>query len=292
MEGVALRWRAATVVLQGLLAMTCLISGISALKCHSSSTMNHFTPRKGNTTSNTYTGGGIRNCSHAENVCTDAQLTLTIDKEVLIISYKGCASKDLMDETKSITSGDRHFAIQFDQSYCFGDLCNAKTRVVSKTPIKDKVTGSNQCYFIFGWGSSGSIKETMKCSKDYNRCYQGSMNITIALDEGGSSSVRMILRTCQRSACDVIKSQSFGPINITSESGPCCSGSKCNWKDDGFYFNMRSTAKPNLFSDQDEDVNLGHATEPVTLESGFQGLSPQLCPLLAALGATVLGIWG
>ncbi|XP_033014135.1 ly6/PLAUR domain-containing protein 3-like [Lacerta agilis] len=290
MERVTLRWRAATVVLQGLLALIFLISGISALKCHSSSTVKLTTPHKGNTTSTTSIAGGIRNCSSAENVCTDAQLTFTIDKDVLIMSHKGCASKDLMDGTKPFTSGDRHFAIQFDQSYCFGDLCNAKTREVSKTPIKDEVTGSNQCYSGFGWG--GSIKGTMKCSKDYDRCYQGSMNITIAIDAGGFSSVPMIIRTCQRSSCDVIKSQSFGPINITSESGPCCSGSKCNWKDDGFSFNMNSTANRNLFSDKDEDEdnNLGHAEVPVTLKSGFQGLSLQLCPFLAVLGATVLGI--
>ncbi|CAI5781089.1 Hypothetical predicted protein [Podarcis lilfordi] len=238
MEGVALRWRAATVVLQGLLAMTFLISGISALKCHSSNTVHLMTPNNGNKTSNASPVSGITNCSSAQNVCTDAQLIFSIDKEVLIMSHKGCASKDLVDGTKPINSGDRHFAIQFNQSYCFGDLCNAKTREVPNTPIEDGGTGSNQCYSGFGWGASGNIKETMECSKDYDRCYQGSMNITIALDGGGYSSVPMILRTCQRSSCDVIKSQSFGPINITSESGPCCSGSKCNWKDDGFSFKI------------------------------------------------------
>ncbi|CAI5781090.1 Hypothetical predicted protein [Podarcis lilfordi] len=282
MEGVALRWRAATVALQGLLAMTFLISGISALKCHSSNTVNLTTPHKGNSSSHISPESGIINCSSAENVCTDAQLILTIDKDVLIISYKGCASKDLVDGTKSVTSGDRHFAIQFDQSYCFGDLCNAKTREVPKTPIKDKVTGSNQCYTGFGWSSTRFMQETTKCGKDYDLCYEGSMNITIS-DRRGSSTFPMTIRTCQRSSCDVIKSQSFGPINITSESGPCCSGSNCNWEKSDFAIKIvnngvRSMTNPYLSYDH--------------YGSGFQGLSLQLCPFLAVLGTTMLRIWG
>ncbi|XP_034975710.1 uncharacterized protein LOC118087294 [Zootoca vivipara] len=278
MEGVTLRWGAATVVLQGLLALIFLLSGISALKCHGSTTMNLTTPHKGNSSSRITPESGITNCSSTENVCTDVQLILTIDKDVLIISYKGCASKDLMDETKSINSGDRHFAIQFDQSYCFGDLCNEKTREVPKTPIKDKVTGSNQCYTGFEWSATRYIQETTKCGKDYDRCYEGSMNVTIS-DRNGFSSFPMNIRTCQRSACDVIKSQSFGPINITSESGPCCSGSNCNWEKNDFAFTI---------------VNHGVRTNPYLsydhYGSGFQGLSLQLCPFLVVLGTTILWI--
>ncbi|CAI5781086.1 Hypothetical predicted protein [Podarcis lilfordi] len=214
MEGVALRWRAAIVVLQGLLAMTFLISGISALSCHSSSTVNHFTPHKGNTTVYVSAVGGIINCSSAQNVCTDAQLTLTIDKEVLIVSHKGCTSKDLKNETEFITSGDRHFAIQFNESYCFDDLCNVKTetREVPRTPIEDgaEPSGSNQCYSGFAWGPSETVQQTMTCGRGYNRCYNGTKSISV-----GPLFVSMIFRTCQRPACDVSESQSFGPINIT-----------------------------------------------------------------------------
>ncbi|XP_077788285.1 ly6/PLAUR domain-containing protein 5-like isoform X1 [Podarcis muralis] len=309
MKRVTLRWRAATVVLQGLLAMTFLISGISALSCHSANSVNHFTPNKGNTTVYVAAVGGIINCSSAQNVCTDAQLTLTIDKEVLMVIHKGCASKDLKNETEFITSGDRHFAIQFNESYCFDDLCNAKPekREVPRTPIEDgaaEASGSNQCYAGFAWGPGETIQQTMTCSRGYNLCYNGTKSISV-----GPLFVSMIFRTCQRPACDVSESQSFGPINITSESGSCCSGSNCNEEEVGILnkginptapvkidYDVKNIANPNLFYDQDEDEDesdkLVRTEWLAPVPSGFQGYSLQLCPLLAALGATILGIWG
>ncbi|CAI5781088.1 Hypothetical predicted protein [Podarcis lilfordi] len=246
-------------------------SGISALKCYQS----NFIISTPLTTS----FDDIINCSSAENVCTEAQLTLRIDKEVLIMSHKGCASKDLVDGTKPINSGDRHFAILFNQIYCFGDLCNAnsETWIAPKTPIKDTAaegSSSNQCHSGFDWGLDDTVHRIVTCSKGYNQCYSGTYNISVA-----TFLTPMIFRTCQRPACDAIKSQIFGPISITSKSGSCCSSSNCNGKIiNPTNYGVRSTTNPYLSYDH--------------YGSGFQGLCLQLCPLLAVLGTTILGIWG
>ncbi|XP_077788288.1 ly6/PLAUR domain-containing protein 5-like isoform X4 [Podarcis muralis] len=278
MKRVTLRWRAATVVLQGLLAMTFLISGISALSCHSANSVNHFTPNKGNTTVYVAAVGGIINCSSAQNVCTDAQLTLTIDKDLLIMGYKGCASKDLWDGPISSFSGDRHFAVQYDESYCFGDLCNGHSIKwkVPKTPIEDTAEGSssNQCYTGFDSTYYGILQQTMRCGSGYNRCYNGSKVISV-----GGLRTSMIFRTCQRPACIDMRTDFTSNINITSEWGLCCSGSNCNSQIiNPTNFGVRSTTNPYLSYDH--------------YGSGFQGLSLQLCPFLAVLGTTILRIWG
>ncbi|KAM6428645.1 uncharacterized protein PHA67_003333 [Liasis olivaceus] len=290
----------------------CFISGASALECISSTLIQRNYPLN-ETQFQIYSETKKINCSMDENACEEVQLILKIDRNALLVTHRGCATKDLHGGPESITTGHQHYNIQSNVSYCFHDLCNANftEEIILVNPDDYKASGANdsaQCYSGLSFDSSEAIQDSVRCSEGYNQCSSGIISVT-----DGSISVLTYTKTCQQHPnCTVPQKQSFGSIAIISESSSCCVGSYCNQNKtatrvlDSIEPSRESPdCSDNHFplnpnSDSDSEDHKAHdawSTDPQFPVPAFRPFilasrAPSLafCSLVIVLGCTILGI--
>ncbi|XP_063167958.1 ly6/PLAUR domain-containing protein 5-like [Candoia aspera] len=213
----------------------CLISGTSALECISSTLIQNNYPLDTVGLKISLPEQKI-NCSTNENACEEVQLILRIDRSALLVTHRGCATKDLYGGPESTTTGHPHYNIQSSVTYCFHDQCNANItdEIILLNPDDNKASEANdsaQCYSGLSFDSSEVIMDQVRCGKGYHQCYFGAMSVA-----AGSISVLTYIKTCKQSTnCTVPQSQSFGSIKLISRSSSCCVGSFCNTKENATY---------------------------------------------------------
>ncbi|KAJ6633973.1 hypothetical protein lerEdw1_014222, partial [Lerista edwardsae] len=216
--------RTTTVMQCGFLMMSFLTSGISALKCHDTSSFQHNgswvrIPTELSMSSKNNT------CSEGQNACVEAQVILRIGQTFLSVTHRGCAKKELIDGAASNFSGDPHFRVKSNVRYCFRDLCNKEMSTdVAWSPLNDTVpeeSGLNQCDSGLMLDPKESLQE-VTCRRGYSQCYNGH-----GIIQAGPFAMSVLIKACQRPDCVVPKNLTFGPIEI-HQWGSCCLGSYCN----------------------------------------------------------------
>ncbi|XP_042296159.1 ly6/PLAUR domain-containing protein 5-like [Sceloporus undulatus] len=318
MDSPSMRWKA----MAGFLVVIFFTSGTSALVCYQSVYFHQFSSQ-GNLLTELYSPGENVTCSPADHACIDAQLKLSIVSHIVVVRYRGCTTtKDPPDGSKSTTSDDGNFAIQYDVTCCSKDLCNAGTAteaapdMIKWAPEPSKPINPSQCYSGLIFHEHETTLERVTCHQDSDQCYQGIGNISTE-----HLTSLLYIRSCH-STCTIPQREVFGPIEFSIQ-GTCCHGNFCNKKEDAdpaqnnhtseaandsweavnhttnFINNVTGDDSPreSEYDDSDEDDRIMGTAFP-TLHPRAQGpiagrgVILPLSPLLIALGITLLGLLG
>ncbi|XP_044290919.1 uncharacterized protein LOC123025872 [Varanus komodoensis] len=270
MASTPLRWRPTAVAPSAFLLTIFFISGASTLTCFHSTLVTLFSS-EGKKRFSLSTESMNVTCSSEANACMWAQLELSTDGGTVLVNHGDCALKDLRHKDASVTSGEQYVATQSDVHYCLHDFCNVQTAPgkVSSSPGGKKVLGADWpslCYSGFNFEHTEPFLERVRCRKGYSQCYQGESTITVGL-----LVIPMYVRTCQRQACAVPSSQSFGPVTITSQKGSCCTGSYCNAKNAAAEIQKHNQSVP---SPGTHGTRLSTAATDPDIEGGINRTSP------------------
>ncbi|XP_044291262.1 uncharacterized protein LOC123026081 [Varanus komodoensis] len=294
MASAALRWKRAGAIQLGLLLLIFLTSGNSALECYTITKTDI-----GNATITSYPGSSQMLCSGAENACVEVQLKFIVDKNIIFMNHRGCAKWDSKTVSESATSGNQHYRIESNVTYCLHDLCNVETSPanISITPGGEQVpetTRINQhhCFSGLTFDRSEPSLGPVRCHEGYDKCYQSRAAIIVGTPQSFTSSL-VFIRTCQNATNAVPQRQSFARVTIAVEEDSYCSGSLCNGK----------WGPPHLAPGAYGPIRHWH-TKPISppQDAGLpdhrqlQAAAPECstihpCLLLVTLRTIMLGIW-
>ncbi|XP_020668441.3 testis-expressed protein 101 [Pogona vitticeps] len=315
MASPALRCKAAT----GFLTMIFLLPGTYALECYTFTSFQQF-DSKGRCGFEHATVARNSTCSSGNDVCLSVEFELGTDENTLLVSYRGCFAKNPRDAEGATIFGHQYFAIQSNLSYCYQDFCNIRSasaefpKTTSKGTETSHPNGSIHCYSGQNHNASELTLEKVACSNRSDLCYQGRHAIKV-----GNITQVFYIRSCQNPSCDVPKHRVFGPVELEFLEGSCCSGSNCNGKKGTSEVSNDIISRPTggpyaggagspttNFTDSDgtskEDSDYDTESDDDTVSEKTpnspihprapgpksKGSSFQFCPLLLAIGMTVL----
>ncbi|XP_078511639.1 ly6/PLAUR domain-containing protein 3-like [Lissotriton helveticus] len=214
------------VALAGILLAVLLTQGVASLRCYSCMDVGD---------------GGcaadlikIEQCTPPQNVCLEAIAVLSVGKQNVSATIKGCDVGTYDNQEFTTDSFDTSYDRQKLHA-CSEDLCNTLVTEdflhkpqANQTGNSSLVPGDQECYSCISTledQCSSQNAAVVRCPDRSQICYQGSG--TVALGTQHNVTLSYFIKKCSNTLC----SNRFwvvGQYVDRNETGSCCRGNLCN----------------------------------------------------------------